>query len=102
MTTIENFKTRRQTILTEALPINVVTDELGNLIPAAQHRAEQLSSLSQEMRRTCWNPEVKASALAIAREADERAAELLGNMRPQSLPRFESFVSGGHIVPAIQ
>lgn len=100
--TIQDFKGQLEAILTELLPADVEVDELGSTIPATQYRAERLGLLSQEIRRCAWTPEAISEALAIAGEADEKAADLLGNARPQPLPRFESFVSGGTIVPAIQ
>lgn len=99
--TIQAFETRLHEILLAELPPNVVTDELGNTTPRDEYRAGQLSLLSQEIRRIAWAPEAKAEALRIARKADEKAADLVGGaVRP--LPRFESFISGGAIVPAIQ
>ena len=100
--TIQDFKGQLEAILTELLPADVEVDELGSTIPAKQYRAERLGLLSQEIRRCAWTPEAKLEALAVAREADEKAADLSGNARPQPLPRFESFFSGGTIVPAIQ
>ena len=99
--TIQDFQNQLQEILAEPLPDKVVTDDLGNTEPANEYRAERCSLLSQEIRRCAWNPEAKAEAWALARQADEKAARLYGSyMSP--LPRFESFVSGGHIVTAIQ
>lgn len=102
MTTVENLRARLQVILTELLPANVVTDEMGNTTPANEYRAERCLLLSQEIRRISWSHGVKEQALAVAREADEKAAELTGQMRGNPLPRFESFVSGGHIVAAVK
>lgn len=99
--TLQNFQDQLQAILTEPLPDNVVADELGNITPANKYRALRCSLLSQEIRRCAWKPEAKAEAWTLARQADETAARLYGSyMSP--LPRFDSFVSGGHIVPAIQ
>lgn len=99
--TLQDFRDRLQAILTEPLPDSVVTDELGNTTPANEYRAERCSLLSQEIRCCAWNPEVAAEARAIAQKADEAAAELTGSI-VTPLPHFDSFVSGGHIVPAIQ
>ncbi len=100
--TTTDYQLRLNAILTAALPAQVETDELGNTTPRDEYRAQQLGLLSQEIRRIAWSPEAKHTAHAIAQLADEHAARLLGNVRTQPLPRFESFVSGGHIVPAIQ
>jgi len=101
MTNAISYEAKINAILTAPLPAQVEVDELGNTVPAAQYRAEQLSSLSQEIRRIAWAQEAKPQALAIAARADQIAADLVGGaVRP--LPRFESFVSGGTVVPAIQ
>ncbi len=96
------YEAKINAILTAQLPVEVEIDELGNTLPADDYRAKQLSFLSQEIRRTCWNPEVKEQADKIADRADQIAADLLGKGRPEPLPRFEAFVSGGHIVRAIR
>lgn len=101
-TTIAHYEAKFQQIKTQKLPPQVVIDDLGNTISSNEYRAAQLSSLSQEIRRTCWNPETKKQSYEIAARADKITADLLGKVRSQPLPRFESFVSGGHIVPAIQ
>lgn len=71
------YEAKINAILTAQLPALVEIDEMENTIPAAQYRAEQLSLLSQEIRRIAWSPEAKGQALLIAARADSIAADLV-------------------------
>lgn len=101
MTGPNSYEAKINAILTAPLPDAVEMDELGNTIPAAQYRSEQLSSLSQEIRRIAWDHDAKATALTIAARADQIAADLVGGaVRP--LPRFDSITNGGVFYPAVK
>lgn len=100
--TLSHYEERLNDILKNRLPAQVEIDEHGATMLAHEYRAEQLTLLSQEIRRCVWGNAVKGDAHQLAQLADLWAAKLLRREHTQPAPRFETLVSNGIVHRAIQ
>lgn len=100
--TITDFENKLNEILTNTLSESVEIDDLGNTVPANEYRAEQLSTLSREIRRCAWEGPATKLASNLAARADQASAQMRGTSHVEPLPRFDAIVSGGIIHRAIK
>lgn len=72
-TTIAHYEAKFQQIKTQKLPPQVVIDDLGNTISAADYRRQKADFLALEVGRIAWSRDVLKRAKALVSAAQKYA-----------------------------